>query len=115
MGEVGACRRPVLLVWGEWDDLNPPQQVADEVKNCFTNVQLLVVKHAGHIAICDQPRQVVLSILSFLRMPLDVNMSTADISPDSTANPKADPVAEVTVLDVPTPGSAGAHDSQDRL
>lgn len=65
--DAGRHKRPVLLLWGEKDALNPPATVAAEVKSCFQNAQLLVVPGAGHIALCDRPRQVVLSILAFLR------------------------------------------------
>jgi len=79
--DAGRSRRPVLLIWGERDSLNPPNTVGEEVKQCFSNVQLMIVRNAGHIAICDQPRQVVLSILSFLRQPTDVNMSDVLLAP----------------------------------
>merc|ERR1712167_146991 len=66
---VGRHPRPVLLVWGEKDKLNPVVPAARQVQQCFGNARLLVVKGAGHIAICDRPRQVVLAILDFLQQP----------------------------------------------
>lgn len=78
--EVGQHSRPVLLVWGEQDSLNPPHTVGQTVRDCFSNVQMMVVRQAGHIAICDQPRQVVLSILDFLRHPPDADMRTVKIA-----------------------------------
>jgi len=76
--DAGRSKRPVLLVWGEKDSLNPQATVAKEVESCFTNVKLLVVPGAGHIAICDRPRQVILSILQFLKLPPDVRMDTVE-------------------------------------
>jgi len=78
--DAGKNQRPVLLIWGEKDALNPVQPVAAEVKGCFSNAQLLVVPGAGHISICDRPRQTVLSILTFLRLPKDTRMDSVDVS-----------------------------------
>lgn len=79
--DAGRSPRPVLLVWGEKDSLNPPATVGDEVKRCFSNVHLMIVQNAGHIAICDKPRQVFLSILGFLQLPENTTMSTAQFTP----------------------------------
>mmetsp|Transcript_42376 Transcript_42376/g.76932 ORF Transcript_42376/g.76932 Transcript_42376/m.76932 type:complete len:433 (+) Transcript_42376:41-1339(+) len=73
--EVGQHPRPVLLIWGEKDSLNPVHTTAQQVCDCFSNARLLVVKDAGHIALCDQPKQVILSIIAFLRLPVDVRVS----------------------------------------
>lgn len=77
--EAGQHPRPVLLIWGEQDNLNPPHTVGETVRDCFSNVQMMIVRQAGHIAICDQPRQVVLAILDFLRRPPDTDMRTVKI------------------------------------
>uniref|UniRef100_A0A7S4STK7 AB hydrolase-1 domain-containing protein n=1 Tax=Alexandrium monilatum TaxID=311494 RepID=A0A7S4STK7_9DINO len=77
--DAGRHPRPVLLLWGERDSLNPPQTVAQEIKKCFDNVQLLVVPNAGHIVICDKPRQVFFSLLSFLQLPPDARMEGANL------------------------------------
>lgn len=94
--DAGRSQRPVFLVWGERDTLNPPQTVATEVKGCFSNAQLMVVPAAGHIAICDKPRQVILSILAFLRLPTETRMGNVQLTvpppptrPSSSARPKA--------------------------
>lgn len=77
--EAGRHSRPVLLIWGDKDNLNPASTVAQDVKACFSNAQLLVVKNAGHIAMGDRPRQVIMSVLSFLLLPVDTCMETAQI------------------------------------
>jgi len=78
--DVGKHRRPVLLVWGEKDSLNPSKTVAKEVLNCFSNAQLMLVPGAGHIAICDRPRQVVFGLLAFLKLPIATQMGEVDLS-----------------------------------
>lgn len=78
--DAGKHSRPVLLIWGERDSLNPPRTVAQEVKKCFSNVQLMVVPNAGHIAICDKPRQVILSIFAFLQLPPGTRVAGARLS-----------------------------------
>merc|ERR1711933_151227 len=83
--EAGRSKRPVLLIWGERDTLNPVSTVAQEVKSCFSNVQLKVVPGAGHIAICDKPRQVIFSIVSFLAMPTTTHMNQVQLSLPSWA------------------------------
>jgi len=78
--ETGRSRRPVLLVWGERDALNPVKTVAPKVQSCFSNSQLLVVPGAGHIALCEKPRLVISRILVFLQFPPDVHMSSVNLS-----------------------------------
>lgn len=75
----------MLLMWGEKDSLNPVHTVAPEVKSCFSNVQLMVVPGAGHIAIGDRPKQTVLSILTFLKLPRETRMDTVDVTSRSLA------------------------------
>uniref|UniRef100_A0A7S1S514 AB hydrolase-1 domain-containing protein n=1 Tax=Alexandrium catenella TaxID=2925 RepID=A0A7S1S514_ALECA len=77
--DAGRHERPVLLLWGERDNLNPPQTVAQEVKKCFSNVQLMVVPNAGHIVICDKPRQVFFAILAFLQLSPDARVQNASL------------------------------------
>lgn len=72
--DAGRHSRPVLLIWGERDSLNPAATVAQEVKQCFSNAHLKIVPGAGHIAICDRPRQVIPAILAFLRLRMDTRM-----------------------------------------
>merc|ERR1712137_1174124 len=72
--EVGKHPRPVLLIWGFHDKLNPVIPVAEEVKRCFSNCGLVIIRDAGHISLCDQPRLVAFHTLKFLQMPLDVDL-----------------------------------------
>jgi len=69
--EVGKHPRPVLLIWGCRDQINPAIPVAERVKKCFSNSGLVVISNAGHVSICDQPRLVGFHTLAFLQMPLD--------------------------------------------
>lgn len=88
---AGKHPRPVLLIWGEKDSLNPQATVAKEVESCFSNAQLLVVPGAGHIAICDRPRQVVFSILSFLQLPVTARMGQQELGIQPSAQPPLGP------------------------
>merc|ERR1712137_176079 len=72
--EVGKHPRPVLLIWGLHDKLNPVIPVAEEVKRCFSNSGLVVIRDAGHVSLCDQPTVVAFHTLKFLQMPLDENI-----------------------------------------
>eukprot|EP00928_Gymnodinium_smaydae_P053177 TRINITY_DN37227_c0_g1_i1.p1 TRINITY_DN37227_c0_g1~~TRINITY_DN37227_c0_g1_i1.p1 ORF type:complete len:419 (-),score=48.37 TRINITY_DN37227_c0_g1_i1:148-1404(-) len=72
--EVGKNSRPVLLVWGENDALNPPMNTAPVVLNCFSNAKLQVISSAGHIVIADQPRAAIEAVLRFLRLAEDARM-----------------------------------------
>merc|ERR1712228_571139 len=77
--------------------------VAPEVKSCFSNAQLFVARNAGHIAISDQPRQVIFNILSFLQLPPDANMETSVLTPEAIA-----PVVPQPQESAPTPSSVEA-------
>jgi len=92
---VGSHPRPVLLVWGERDSLNPVASVAQEVKKYFSNAHLLVIRGAGHIAICDQPRQTILGIWSFLRLPPNACVQNIQLAPPPVrrSRPSAGPQA----------------------
>jgi len=65
--EVGRHPRPVLLVWGDRDSLCPVR-VADQVKKCFSNVHLHVVRNAEHMALVERPREVLKVMDKFLRL-----------------------------------------------
>ncbi|EER10703.1 hydrolase, putative [Perkinsus marinus ATCC 50983] len=67
---VGEHPRPVLLVWGINDQVNPIE-VASTVKRFFINVYLLRIQNAAHLTLCEQPIVTCSSILSFLNVPTD--------------------------------------------
>ncbi|CAE6908947.1 hsaD [Symbiodinium natans] len=54
---VGRHSRPVLLIWGERDNLNPASTIGKKVAGYFANAKLLVIPRAGHIALCDKPAE----------------------------------------------------------
>ncbi|CAE6956068.1 rutD [Symbiodinium microadriaticum] len=95
--DVGRHSRPVLLVWGERDTLNPPSTIGKKVAAFFANAKLLVIPRAGHIAICDKPAEVVPTILGFLQLPDDVrldNVPSLRPAGASTANVRWKPTAD---------------------
>lgn len=63
--------RPVLIIWGTLDGVNPLKEVAEKVKSYFTNSFILRVQDAGHVVISEQPSLVVSSIVSFLQASSD--------------------------------------------
>ncbi|KAF4696474.1 hypothetical protein FOZ60_000164 [Perkinsus olseni] len=67
---VGEHPRPVLLIWGVNDQVNP-LSVASTVRSFFSNVYLLRVQNAAHLTLCEQPIVTCSSILSFLNVPTD--------------------------------------------
>eukprot|EP00439_Symbiodinium_sp_Y106_P062883 s1716_g9.t1 len=77
--DVGRHSRPVLLVWGERDTLNPPSTIGKKVAAFFANAKLLVIPRAGHIAICDKPAEVVPTILGFLQLPEDMRSALSQL------------------------------------
>ncbi len=64
--------RPVLLIWGEADRINPIGQVSTKIKSFFQNSSLLTIPMAGHVVLSEQPTLVISSILSFLQSPDDI-------------------------------------------
>ncbi|KAF4655624.1 hypothetical protein FOL46_008186 [Perkinsus olseni] len=67
---VGEHPRPVLLIWGVNDQVNP-LSVASTVRSFFSNVYLLRIQNAAHLTLCEQPIVTCSSILSFLNVPTD--------------------------------------------
>ena len=61
--------RPVLLVWGEQDQVNPLKKTAKKIRGFFSNSMLLSVPDAGHVVLNEQPTIVISSIISFLQCP----------------------------------------------
>ncbi|KAF4661093.1 hypothetical protein FOL47_006853 [Perkinsus chesapeaki] len=69
-GRVGKHPRPVLLIWGVNDTVNP-LAVATTVRKFFSNVYLLRIQNAAHLTLCEQPVVTCSSIISFLNVPTD--------------------------------------------
>jgi pimeloyl-ACP methyl ester carboxylesterase len=69
-GVVGR-ERPVLLIWGERDGINPIKTAGEKVKGFFDNSFLLRVEDSGHVVLNEQPNLVISSIVSFLHSPSD--------------------------------------------
>lgn len=73
--KVGSHKRPVLLIWGNRDQLNPVPQSPEAALACFSNAGLVVIDDAGHMVITDRPRQSIQAIYDFLQLPETVQMS----------------------------------------
>jgi len=61
--------RPVLLIWGEQDQVNPLKKTAKKIQSFFKNSMLVCVPDAGHVVLNEQPSVVISSIISFLQCP----------------------------------------------
>ena len=57
---------PVLLIWGENDTLVPPS-LGHMLRSELPNARLLMLKHAAHVAMFDQPQQFNKAVYAFLR------------------------------------------------
>ena len=68
--EVGR-ERPVLLIWGEQDQVSPLKVSGEKVKGFFENSFLLKVEDSGHVVLAEQPSIVISAIVSFLRSAPD--------------------------------------------
>jgi pimeloyl-ACP methyl ester carboxylesterase len=58
--------RPVLLIWGDNDRINPSDLVSRKIKSFFQNSSLIVIPQAGHVVISEQPTAVITSVVDFL-------------------------------------------------
>jgi len=83
---VGQHTRPVLLIWGERDQLNPLPHTPRQVLSCFSNAFLVVIKDAAHTSISDQPQQVCQYIYDFLQLPQDTCMKDVGIMSNSSSS-----------------------------
>jgi pimeloyl-ACP methyl ester carboxylesterase len=61
--------RPVLLIWGTNDRVNPLKKSSRKIQKYFHNSFLLSVPDAGHVVLNEQPTIVISSIVSFLQQP----------------------------------------------
>ena len=59
--------RPVLLIWGEQDQVNPLKKTAKKIQSYFQNSILVTVPDSGHVVLNEQPTVVISSIISFLQ------------------------------------------------
>lgn len=58
---------PVLLVWGDRDDVFPLQEYARPLQRLLPKAKLLTLKDAGHPAYLDKPEEFHKSLLEFLK------------------------------------------------
>ncbi len=64
--EIQSITAPVLLVWGENDTLVPPS-LGHMLREELPNARLLMLKHAAHVAMFDQPQKFNAAVNAFLR------------------------------------------------
>ena len=66
--KIRSLRReiPVLLVWGDKDDVFPPEEYARPLEKMLSNAKLLILKDARHPAYLDMTREFHKSLLEFL-------------------------------------------------
>lgn len=57
---------PVLLVWGDKDDIFPLNDYGMQLKNEFLHSKLIILKGAGHAAYLDKPEEFHELLLDFL-------------------------------------------------
>jgi pimeloyl-ACP methyl ester carboxylesterase len=63
--DLGQIRVPTLIIRGEHDAL-VPQSWMERIKTEIPNLQLVVIKEAGHDALVEQPDQFVKIVYRFL-------------------------------------------------
>lgn len=106
---VGQHPRPVLLIWGKHDNLNPPA-TAEKIRGFFSNSFLFTVKGAGHIVIADKPQNVYDALCDFFSMPLDVVMSGVNVGAGDRPRLSVEKNARLEALaNMPAPGVIGAE------
>lgn len=106
---VGKHPRPVLLIWGQHDHLNP-QATAKKISAFFLNSFLMVVKGAQHIVIADKPQCVYDAVYDFLHMPLNVCMKDVTVGGGDRSRlfQIEDSSRLEAVANMPAPGIIGA-------
>ncbi len=57
---------PVLLIWGDKDDVFPVDECGKKLKNEFARSKLIILKGAGHAAYLDKPEEFHELLLDFL-------------------------------------------------
>jgi pimeloyl-ACP methyl ester carboxylesterase len=67
---------PTLAIWGDRDPL-VPKEVGEQVAAAIPGTRLIVIKHAGHVAMWEQPAAFNQSVIDFL--------SEADLPSEQTA------------------------------
>ena len=63
--EIQRITEPVLLIWGENDTLVPPA-LGYMLQSELPNARLLMLKHAAHVAMFDQPQKFNSAVSAFL-------------------------------------------------
>lgn len=72
--QTGSAGKPMLVLWGRQDVVCPPS-VAKEMLDCFPNGHLIVFQDATHLLLADQPQAAIATIMTFLELPPDCQLS----------------------------------------
>lgn len=64
--DIKAIKAPTLLVWGTNDTL-VPQTLGHILRSELADAHLLILEHAGHVSMFDQPQQFNVAVNAFLR------------------------------------------------
>jgi pimeloyl-ACP methyl ester carboxylesterase len=67
---------PTLAIWGDRDPL-VPKELGEQVAAAIPGTRLIVIKHAGHVAMWEQPAAFNQSVIDFL--------SETDLQSEQTA------------------------------
>lgn len=59
-------KMPIMLVWGERDNLFPLEEYGRPLKEKFPHSKLLIIKDAGHAAYLDKPQEFNELLVDFL-------------------------------------------------
>lgn len=57
---------PILLIYGKYDKVSRPEQIAELPLMAKENIQLNVIDNAGHVVSVEQPKEVANAIRKFL-------------------------------------------------
>ena len=55
-----------LLIFGEFEVLYNPKKISKKIKKLIPNIEVEIIKDAGHAAIYDQPEEVNKKVIAFL-------------------------------------------------
>ena len=59
-------KNPGLLIFGEFEVLYNPYKISKKINKLIPDLQIEIIKDAGHAAIYDQPEKVNEKVISFL-------------------------------------------------
>lgn len=64
---IGRHPRPVLILWGEHDEITPYREGVASMEACFDNGTIVDIRGAGHNPIAEKFNETMLEVLSFAK------------------------------------------------